>query len=92
MQENELCQVAIKTFGVNNQVDMLIEEMSELTQALLKHRRKPDSIPVWENLHEEFADVTILMNQIKFTLNGNMVQQFKSAKLNRLSSLIENHK
>lgn len=92
MEEKELYALAIKTFGWNNQVDMLIEEMAELTQALLKHRRKPESIEVWDNLHEEFADVNILLNQIKHGLNENMVYQHKTAKLNRLAKLIENHK
>ena len=33
---------AIRTYGEQPQVDVAIEEMSELTKALLKHRRNED--------------------------------------------------
>lgn len=77
---------AIKTFGVPAQVDMLIEEMAELTQALLKWRRGKD---VMENLHEEIADVEIVLAQIKTGLNKETINNFKNIKLKRLELLIE---
>ena len=81
---------AINKFGYEKQVDMLIEEMSELTQALLKFRRKPDSIDVIANLHEEFADVEIVMAQIKGTLNENMLNQYRLLKTRKLIKLLAN--
>jgi len=36
---DDIYKKSIDTFGVKSQVDMLIEEMSELTQVLLKWRR-----------------------------------------------------
>lgn len=74
---------AIKHFGESAQTDMLIEEMAELTQALLKKRRGKE-----HNVEEEFADVEILMNQIYQTIDGEKVLQFREAKLKRLEKLI----
>ncbi len=53
-------QQALTKFGEQKQKDMLIEEMSELTQALLKDRRGRES-----NVSEEIADVQIVLDQIK---------------------------
>lgn len=65
----------IKTYGNNAQIDVAIEEMSELTKALMKHRRaiksqsKTDigSIDFEEkrnNVIEEMADVEIMIQQL----------------------------
>ena len=40
MNRTEILQEAIKKYGVNNQCDVCIEEMSELTKELLKLRRE----------------------------------------------------
>ena len=53
-------QTALSHFGIKNQEDKLIEEMSELTQALIKNRQFRDS-----NVPEEIADVQIVLNQLK---------------------------
>ncbi len=64
----ETCEKAVECFGINSQTDMLIEEMSELTQALLKLRRYADDNITKELLErdvcEEIADVLIVLAQI----------------------------
>lgn len=67
---------------------MLIEEMAELTQALLKYRRKPQSQDIEFNVHEEVADVEIVLGQIKLLLRHGLVEKFKEQKLERLQTLI----
>lgn len=89
MNEQEVYKAAIDTFGVPKQVDMLIEEMSELTQALLKWRR--GRIAAMENVHEEVADVEIVLAQIKIGLNPNKIAKIKAIKLARLEERIKNH-
>ena len=58
------------TYGEKKQTDMMIEEMSELTKALLKFRRKlsnnGDISHELENIMEELADVQIMLWQIIF--------------------------
>lgn len=76
---------AIEEFGVVAQVDMLIEEMAELTQALLKWRRGKDAM---DNVHEEVADVEIMLAQIKTGLNPNIIKNHKDYKIERLKNLL----
>ena len=66
---NKICHEAIQTYGVDAQVDMMIEEMSELTKALLKYRRaygQPETVLglLVENILEEMADVEIVLLQM----------------------------
>ena len=74
----EILQKAIDTYGTFPQIDMCIEEMSELTKALCKIKRartKKDYIVdvlrqinlIRENVIEEIADVEITLAQLKRT-------------------------
>jgi len=68
---------AVKTYGVEAQVDMCIEEMSELAKALLKMRRFNHSaadpttltdrakIEKQKHIIEEVADVQIMLEQMR---------------------------
>jgi len=71
-------QRALNKFGEQNQKDMAIEEMAELTQALLKERRGGD-----HNVAEEIADVTIVLDQLKLLYpEWKSWEQIKLARLN----------
>lgn len=54
-------QKAIDTYGISAQVDVAIEEMAELTKALLKVRRDG---PI-EDVLEEMADTKIMLVQLE---------------------------
>ncbi len=86
--EKTIYEQAIEKFGIEKQIDMLIEEMAELTQALLKYRRKQNQVTL-ENIWEEFVDVTIVMRQIELTLNPMEIDSMMSCKLDKLQRLIE---
>lgn len=90
--ENQLFKKAIKTFGELSQYDMLIEEMAELTQAILKNRRRNGTKgTVTENLHEEFVDVSIVMRQIELLLDPKRLQFWYDTKIERLAERVESH-
>jgi len=74
-------QQSLTKFGEQKQKDMLIEEMSELTQALLKDRRGRES-----NISEEIADVQIVLDQIKL-LHPDWIS-WEQVKLKRLEELL----
>lgn len=59
-----LLEECIRIYGKRSQVDMAIEEMSELTKALLKERRIPDEYLSTEHIAEEMADVIIMLEQL----------------------------
>lgn len=47
-----------------SQEDVAIEEMSELTKALLKRRRKGITLETYTDIIDEIADVQIMLNQL----------------------------
>lgn len=81
-------QRAVDTWGRFAQVDMMIEEMSELTKALLKERRV-SPLPVnglenaIANIREEMADVQIMLDQMKLIYGDPADMEAK--KLERLA-------
>lgn len=87
---------AIDFYGVNYQTDIAIEEMSELSKALLKYRRKP-SEENKRNILEEMADVQITLSQlrlihIKNDSDYSVFEKFFDDKVHRLSVNIDNEK
>lgn len=63
----EVLQEAVAAYGTHAQVDMAIEEMSELTKALCKERRcglgQGSRAQAHANIIEEIADVVIMLAQ-----------------------------
>lgn len=89
----EVLQQAIDTWGTLAQTDMAIEEMSELTKAILKYRRaygKAESGAAEGNIREEIADVFIMLAQliIIFDRDG-AVQREIDFKISRLAERLE---
>lgn len=87
----EILQEAVDTYGKEAQVDMAIEEMSELIKALLKHRRAEHSPEAWDyektrqNILEEISDVIIMLLQLIIIYGGReIVQQDINEKIDRL--------
>lgn len=67
-----------KTLNELNQVEIkLLEEMSELAQAILKYDITND------RLLEEVADVQIMLNQYKLMINSERLEQLIDFKLDR---------
>lgn len=69
IKKPEVLKAAISTYGKEAQVDMVIEEMSELIKALLKYRRSKNTTGIEHgklrsNIIEEAADVLIMVVQI----------------------------
>lgn len=63
--ETDVFQKAIETYGEQSQIDIAIEEMSELIKALLKERRETKfSSKAVCDICEEIADVLITVEQL----------------------------
>lgn len=87
----EVLQLAVSVYKKEAQVDMAIEEMSELTKALLKHRRAEHSPEAWDyertrrDILEEIADVIIMLTQLVMIYGGReIIQQNINEKVDRL--------
>ena len=80
-------------------IDLAIEEMSELIQALSKHKRllqedktlRVDKSQIRENIKEEMADVYIVLTKIKNMYFENNIEMIKyiNNKLRRTEHLAE---
>ena len=77
---------AVRTWGADAQIDMAIEEMAELTTALLHWRRgRSGQLPV----ASEIADVEIMMAQLRVLIPSALVDREKASKLGRLADRLE---
>ena len=84
---NQILYKAIKTYGVDAQMKMAIEEMSELTKELCKNFRGKDNK---EQIAEEIADVEIMVEQLKIMFGCSVeVMRFKEWKMARLEERLE---
>lgn len=86
-------------YEIDNRIDMLIEEMSELTKALLKNRRARAGeidTPVGhtvQDIEEEIADVEIMLQQIVYLGDFEEgVTGFMETKLDRQLKRISKEK
>lgn len=93
----DILENAVNTWGKAAQVDMMIEEMSELTKALLKERRgqyvpeEQKEVRVMEqraredNIAEEMADVRIMLRQMEIIFkNSEKVKEWEQEKIRRI--------
>jgi len=97
MVDEGLCKQAIKLWGEDAQLDMVIEEMAELTKAILKYKRahESDKGAAIVDIAEEYADVKIMLDQLFVMMDShdnrffNHIQHFTTEKVNRLVSRLD---
>ena len=93
-EQKGLLETTIKKYSIDNQFDVAIEEMSELTKAICKYRRYyrkygVGSIGASLSIREECADVCIMMAQIRLMVGEEEVDRVINEKLDRLAQRIE---
>ncbi len=86
MTKEKLYNEAVKLWGINAQLDMSIEECSELIQAIQKYKRNGSLL----NVYEEVADVELMCEQIRQMFRCDApIERVKTIKLARLQELIK---
>lgn len=90
--EKELLKNCVKAWGVNSQLDMMVEECAELIQAINKYKRKQTFESI-ANIEEELVDVHIMLQQtaIIFLIPDKKLSDIRNKKLKRVSELLNNH-
>lgn len=81
---------AVRTWGRDAQMLMMVEEMSELTKEICKFYRTTDdksASAVAGNIREEMADVQIMLDQMKIMFGR--VEPMMRAKMDRLEKRLE---
>ena len=95
--EDNIYKRIVDTWGVESQLNMVIEEMGELLQSISKFRRsynKDDETKAkaYDHLCEEVADVENMMNQMRYMLDADKIDAYKEAKLERISKKLDDYK
>jgi len=100
MIPNNLYQKAIESWGKNAQIDMVIEESSELITELGKLIKNLMKLTRCKNdrqykmtkilVEGEIADVEIMLNQMHLIFDNEMINKIKKEKLERLGKRLEN--
>lgn len=88
-EQKKIMLNALSKYGIDAQDDIAIEEMAELTKAIIKNIRYR-TFSTLENLYEELADVLIMMEQILMSLDKDRVQVYINQKLERLNERMGN--
>lgn len=88
INETEVLQRALDTYGSTMQIVVMMEEMSELQKELCKYLRGKYS-PA--NIAEEIADVEIMLEQMKMLLCcTDDVRNERRRKVERLKKRLDN--
>ena len=81
MDYERICQTAVKSYGSFHQTLKAMEEMGELTTALVKFK---DGRVDYESVIDEIADATIMMFQLSLIFDKDKVEDRINEKLKRL--------
>ena len=85
----ELAEFLFETYGHPAQLGTASEEMAEFIQASIKWLFRSNKDENFEKIHEEYADVLIMMEQLKYWLDPDLIATYKIYKLNRLEGRLE---
>jgi len=89
IDEQELYKKALEFWGLNPQLDMAIEEMSELTKEICKYKRRGSTYN-FEYMANEIVDVELMLEQLKFIFNLNhRVKEIRLEKLEKLRGMLK---
>lgn len=92
MNDVELYDKALATYGIKQQLVVCMEECSELAKECAKIYRAFESEEVFglSNIAEEIADVQIITGQIeRFFLLKDAVKRNRKSKLKRLAERVK---
>jgi len=84
--ENEIIRRAMKKYGLERQLGMLVEEAAEVIQASMKYLNKRVTSP--EALISEIADLSNMIDQMALVW-GEEIVRVKAEKLLRLEAKMD---
>ena len=78
-------------YGKDAQIDQTLEELAELATALHHLKKKPESEDILDNVHEEMADVYIMLHQLMHLIDPECITiDWMEHKLDRQEERIKN--
>ena len=91
----ESLQKIIDYYGEVHQEEKAIEEMAELTKEIVKSWQcdsEDELYDIIDNIHEELADVYVMVNQLMLIYDKDIVMKNVDAKIARTLGRIEGEK
>mgnify|MGYP005862007985 CR=1 FL=1 len=90
----ELYKRILDAWGVESQLNMVIEEVGELLQAISKLRRSHNKSDIEKDqaychLCEEIGDVQNMVNQLKYTFDKDLIEMYEKQKLVRIEAKVD---
>lgn len=82
-EKEDIYKKAVDKWGVEAQMNMIVEELSELTFALMKIRRsgtEQQKIDRYDNLCEEIADVKLMLKQAEYMFDKKKIDKYYKEK------------
>lgn len=87
-EQGETLKDAVRVFGLDNQIKMLLEELGELVVAASHYSRGREGS--FDNFVEELADVAIMLKQMIYALDCEVPFRLMcEAKINRLQERVD---
>lgn len=91
MEENKTLKDAVLKYGRDAQMDIVVEECSELIKAIMKFKRYGSHnldtelhLGLIRDICEEIADVDIMIDQLKMIFSRQLIEEYKIEKIERL--------
>jgi len=84
----------VEQWGVDAQTDVMVEELAELTFALMKMRRAgtdEQMVVRYDNVCEEIADVRLMLNQMEYIYNKDIIDKYYKEKKERTIKKLERY-
>ena len=79
LYKEDVIEKVIKKNGLDMQLTVAIEELSELQKAICKYKRGEE-----HNIEEEIADVKIMIEQLETVFDKNKIREWRDKKIERL--------
>ena len=70
-----LFQRAVRQWGVDSQIEMVIEELTELILAIQKWKRRPSETTV-ARIADEVADVELMIGQLQYVMDSGIERKY----------------
>ena len=91
-EQINICKKAVDNFGEISQMIKTTEEMGELIRAISRVilQQGESDVQIESNYNEEIADVTIMLEQLKYTRHykQELVDYWKEEKLKKLKGIV----
>lgn len=92
MTDAEAFRKAVEYWGIEAQLDMVVEECAELIQAVQKIKRHGINPETLSNVITEIADMRIMLEQMRVILDHDgMWDEAYGLKIKRLKQRLEEH-